>query len=137
MPIQAPPASAGVFGQGVAYPPAYTSNGRLALAWGRDAVEQAVVGILSTEPGERPMQPDFGAASGTFDPLGSATTRERARRTIADHEPRVNLSTFDYQEDPTPQGIAATVAVQCAGDVQSSNLTFPIFTPPAASGIDT
>lgn len=47
-------------GTGVAFPFAITKTGTVATVSGEESVEQAMVIILSTRPGERLMRPQFG-----------------------------------------------------------------------------
>ena len=47
-------------GSGLAFPLQLAPTRNLALASGRTEIEQAILLILSTAPGERPMRPDFG-----------------------------------------------------------------------------
>ncbi|MGZ4249016.1 MAG: GPW/gp25 family protein, partial [Solirubrobacteraceae bacterium] len=53
-------ATSDILGSGLAFPPTVDHRGALALVGGRDDIEQALVVILGTAPGERPMRPEFG-----------------------------------------------------------------------------
>jgi len=61
-----------------------------------EAVKQSVVNILSTNRGERPFMPDFGANIQGFlfenvDSVTSALIEEQIRSAIANYEPRVRV----------------------------------------------
>lgn len=47
-------------GQGLSFPLSLNSRGELALVTGADDIEQSILVILETMPGERVMRPDFG-----------------------------------------------------------------------------
>jgi phage baseplate assembly protein W len=47
-------------GQGLAFPLSVTPRGEVALVTGQDDIEQAILLILETIPGERVMRPTFG-----------------------------------------------------------------------------
>lgn len=133
MSIQAPPASAGVLGQGIKYPPQFDSKGRLALSWGSDLVDQAILSLCQTQPGERVMQPDYGASSETFEPIGLDRMKIQLEKSIADHEPRAKDVRVDVSLDP--DGIpVARVSYSVDGEATERTLTTPIFTGPAATG---
>jgi len=132
--IQAPPATAGVFGQGVAYPPSCDAKGRLTLAWGVDLVSQSVLSIAQTQRGERPMLPDYGAAT-IFEPIDADRLKINLEENIANHEPRarnVEVTTTTG----TGGGMPTKIEFQTTGDASTRSLTVPLFTGPARTGAD-
>ena len=83
-------------------------DGALRYAAYEDAVEQAIQIILLTEPGERPMLPQFGGGlrNMVFAP-NSPATRSRIQRVVSDAivdwEPRVTLKNVEVvtsDDDP-------------------------------------
>ena len=129
--IRKPPANSGALGQGVAYPLTYDPiTGRLMLSAGVDSVTDAVTSIFLTQPGERPMQPDYGANAGLFEP---AVDVERllikARQNIAEHEPRVaSIDNVNVQLGQGNGELTVTVFYSLIGDDTPRILTFPFFT---------
>ena len=81
-------------------------GGRLQFASYEEDVEQAVQIILLTEPGERPMLPQFGGGLRrfVFEPNSPATHRaiERIVRTaLIDWEPRIDVERVEVTPDET------------------------------------
>lgn len=130
MPIAKPPATAGHFGQGIAYPPSYTSNGRLSLSFGAAAVEDAMESIVQTEPGERVMQPDYGGAMGIHEPIKDPfLMAEAIKQTVRDHEARVESDSIEVEnKEPDANGkVETTVTYAPIGEITPSTLTYPYF----------
>lgn len=128
MPIQKPPPSAAHFGQGVAYPPRVDARGRLALSWGAQSVNDAMAAIVQTEPGERVMQPDNGAAVGIHEPVRDTSDMEiQARQVVAEHEPRVDPSSLSFaiMRVGSDGKVDVQVAYQIIGEATARTLTFP------------
>lgn len=131
--IQVPPPAAGVLGQGITYPPTVDSKGRLALSWGVDLVTQSIQSICVTQPFERVMQPDYGAATETFEPADLARMQTKLEEQIAAHEPRAEKVSVTVQ--PSTNGEVLTiVAFTVRGEATERTLTFPLYTPPALTG---
>jgi phage baseplate assembly protein W len=68
-----------------------------------EAVKQSVVNILSTNRGERPFMPDFGANIQGFlfenvDSVTSALIEEQIRSAIANYEPRVRVLEVNVED---------------------------------------
>ena len=108
--------AASAFGRGVAFPPHLGPGGApLATSEGADNVRESVRIVLTTEPGERPARPLFGAGLGRFlgEPNSASTwrlIRDRVERALADWEPRVRVESVEAGPDPDDPG-AATVAI--------------------------
>ena len=80
-------------------------GGRLRYAADDADVEQAIEIILQTEPGERPMLPEFGGGLRRFlfEPNAPVTHRaiERAvHNALVDWEPRIDLDRIEVSPDP-------------------------------------
>src|SRR3954464_265575 len=95
-----------VLGSGLAFPLSVDRRGAVALAHGETDVEQAIVLILATAPGERPMRPEFGCELHdlVFETVDAATVGRTAavgrvgaavRRALARWEPRVDVTAVD------------------------------------------
>jgi phage baseplate assembly protein W len=81
-------------------------GGRLAFSYYEDDVEQAIQIILTTEPGERQMLPDFGAGLRrfVFEPSNGTTYRaieNVVQQSLTNWEPRINLESVAVSADST------------------------------------
>jgi phage baseplate assembly protein W len=131
--IQAPPPSAGVYGQGVKYPPTLdTSTGRLALSWGTKLVDESILSICRTVPKERVMLPGYGAATVTFEPIDEYKMREALTANIAEYEPRATNVEVDVKSEANGV-MVAHISYVPVGEANTRTLTYPIFTPPSGS----
>ena len=96
-------------------------------------MRQAIVIILSTNPGERVMRPDFGAGLDrfVFEPVNAATIaqlRTRVRDALVAWEPRIDV----LEVDVTPQGDPPVVLlVEMSYRVRATNalqnLVYPFY----------
>ena len=86
-------------GSGLAFPLQLAPTRAVALASGRIEIEQAILLILSTAPGERPMRPEFGCGihDYVFAPANSTTAGQLA------HEVRLALERLLLEPDASPQ----------------------------------
>jgi phage baseplate assembly protein W len=91
-------------GQGLSFPLSVTPRGGLALVTGVEDIEQAILIILETMPGERVMRPNFGCRIWelVFAP-NSAETRAMAayyvRQALSFWEPRIDVNAIDVRSD--------------------------------------
>lgn len=92
-----PDAQKDYVGQGLSFPLSVTPRGELALVTGTDDIEQSILIILETMPGERVMRPDFGCRVWelVFAP-NTAETRALVayyvRQALAFWEPRIDVN---------------------------------------------
>jgi phage baseplate assembly protein W len=122
-----------LFGRGVAFPPK-VERGGLATSEGPENVRESLRVILTTEPGERPARPLFGAGLGRF--LGEPNTpstwrliRDRVEQAVGDWEPRVALESVDVGpdgDDPGAAAVAVTYRLVATGDRARLGLTVPL-----------
>jgi phage baseplate assembly protein W len=99
----AAPAVKAFLGVGIGFP-MKPVGGRLRYAAYEEDVEQAVQVILLTEPGERPMLPEFGAGLRrfVFEPNAPQTHRaieRRVRDALIDWEPRIAIEAVTVVPD--------------------------------------
>lgn len=130
MPIPRAPGTAAHLGQGIAYPLAVNDKGRLALSSGNQSVSDALSAIFQTEPGERAMQPDNGAAVGVHEPVTDTSEMERAaRQVIAEHEPRVVPESIGVLVNRVGADgvLQVQVAYEIVGEVNQRTITFPFW----------
>lgn len=84
-------------GTGWSFPPAFDkSSGTVEMVSGREDIEQSLKILLSTRPGERVMQPDYGCNLDrlVFEPLDASMKsymEEMIKTSILYHEPRINV----------------------------------------------
>jgi phage baseplate assembly protein W len=92
-------------GIGWAFPPRIDPQGGLALTNERNELDQAILIILGTAPGQRVMRPTFGCRLHDliFAPNNSQTSSQ-ARRYVEEAlgmwEPRINVRSVEVQPDP-------------------------------------
>ena len=135
--LRAIPPNAGHLGQGLSYPPQYDAAGRLQLSWGRQLVAEAVQSIVETLPGERPMEPDYGGSSATFEPIGDLDrARYQISRCIEEHEPRIAEATINFVSvstgDPTEK-LQPDIEFTTTTEADSQTLTAGYFAGPAST----
>jgi phage baseplate assembly protein W len=92
-----------LFGRGIAFPPQMDGHSRLAWSEGPDNIRESIRIILSTEPGERLMLPNFGAGLKRFlfEPNIVSTHRlmeECIVQALNRWEPRIRLASVDIYE---------------------------------------
>lgn len=68
-----------------------------------EAIKQSVLNILSTNRGERPFMPDFGANIGAYlfenvDPVMISLIEEEIRLSLGNYEPRVKVLGVDVDD---------------------------------------
>lgn len=91
-----------------------------------EAVKQSIINILSTNRGERPFLPDFGANIRSylfenFDGVTASLVEEQIRVALANHEPRVRI--LDLSVNGLPDRNAMRI-----------ELEFEILSPAAETG---
>ncbi len=127
MPIQQPPPNTGIAGQGVSYPLAYTPQGRLALSWGDQSINDALVSILHTAAGERAMLPDYGAKLGEFEPVDLARLAAKFRLDVRTYEDRVDTVDVQTTLGDMPGQVILTITYTTKADATERTLTVGLF----------
>lgn len=94
-----------LIGKGWAFPPRLGRHGGIELVGGAAEVEQAILIILRTAPGQRAMRPEFGCElyDLVFMPNNSDTAskvRRAVRQALGRWEPRIDI--LDVQATPDP-----------------------------------
>ncbi len=104
-----------LFGRGIAFPPRLGPDGRFAWSEGRENVQQSIRIILTTEPRERVMLPQFGGGLKRFlfQPNTPATHRlieKRITESLGRWERRIDLESVEVAADPdSPLAAIATI----------------------------
>ena len=137
-------------GAGISFPLHIDQRGGVALARADEDVREAIVLILGTTPGERPMRPEFGCRlqEFVFDGVDAYTIgrmRDEVLAALERWEPRVEVGEVVVTIDPDD---ASTLWIDVAYRVRSTNdrrnLVFPFYVigrhdeadeaPPASTG---
>jgi phage baseplate assembly protein W len=123
-------------GRGIAFPFRAGPQGGIALASGEQDVEEAILLILATAPGERQVRPEFGCDvhEYVFEELTASTYGQidRAIRQALDRwEPRTIVEQIDF----TPDDDGATLFIEIAYRLRASNalrnLVYPFYVIPS------
>jgi hypothetical protein len=129
-----PRAAAKAFlGVGWAFPVHLRADGRLAVAEHDEDIRQAILIILSTNPGERVMRPTFGAGlnSFVFEPMSTATLaliRTRVEQSLIDWEPRIDLQDVSVQPDGSERSrVLIEVSYRVRATNTLHNLVYPFY----------
>lgn len=129
-----PHAAAKAFlGVGWAFPVHLRADGRLAMVEHDEDIRQAIVLILSTNPGERVMRPSFGAGlnSYVFEPVNTATLaliKTRVEQSLIDWEPRIDVLDVMVRADGVDRSrvlIEVSYRVRATNNVH--NLVYPFY----------
>ncbi|HJR26266.1 MAG TPA: GPW/gp25 family protein [Acidimicrobiales bacterium] len=131
MTVVRPAAPGDYLGRGAGFPFAPGPDGRLPKVAGPDAVRQAIVTILDTEPGERLMRPGFGCALRRYlmEP-NSAAVRGRlaadVRDALVQWEPRIRVESIEVVPTEDPAAVLVTVHYVHVRDLQPGTLVHPL-----------
>lgn len=127
-------------GRGWAFPLGVSPSGGAAMAEGPDDVEQAVRLILGTEPGERPMRPEFGCAIrdrvfGSFDASTSGAIAHEVRHALERWEPRIVVDDVQVEQAVgRAEVLEIQITYRLAGANSRRNLVHPFYVIPAHEG---
>lgn len=123
-------------GAGWAFPLGFGPSGSVAMARGTDKIEQAMLLILSTYPGERPMRPQWGSTlrDNIFGGTGAdnvVAIAQEVRRALRYWEPRAEVDDVQVYPEPGHDGL---LYIDIQYTVRSTNsprnLVFPFYTIP-------
>ncbi|GES36243.1 Mlr6561 protein [Rhodococcus aetherivorans] len=138
--MMATPTDADLFGQGIAFPPRLDADGRFGWAIGHRSVRDAIRIILTTEPGERIMLPNFGAGlrAFLFEPNIPATHRlieEKIDHALRRWEPRVAVGSVlvaAHPDDPARATVSINYTLVATQTHEHVELAVPVAGGPAA-----
>jgi len=123
-------------GAGWAFPVGVDARGAIALARGREELEQAMRLILMTYPGERPMRPQFGCGIHelVFAPTDATTAGRVAyevRLALRRWEPRIEVDDVEvtYEAD-RPGDLLVSITYTAKETYDRRNLVFPFYVIP-------
>jgi hypothetical protein len=113
--------------------PVGLKNGQVALAGDEDKVEQSILLILGTVPGERVLQPEFGCGIHrlVFDNLDEATLGQaiyEVTQALERWEHRIVLNAVDARcADDDPSTLLVSIDYTVSGTNSRFNLVYPFY----------
>jgi phage baseplate assembly protein W len=126
-----------IIGSGLAFPLQVDRRGGIALAHDEQDIVQAIMLILGTAPGERPMRPEFGCGvhDFVFDSIdaGTAGRMEEAIRVALDRwEPRIEVISVTFNLDSAESGLLTIdIGFRVRATNTERNLVYPFYVIPA------
>lgn len=126
-----------LIGSGLSFPLRADQRGALALAHGVDDIEQAILVILGTAPGERPMRPEFGCAvhDFVFDTIDAemiGRVEAAVHVALARWEPRIGVTDIYFDLTDVDQGrLMITITYRVLATSRLYNLVYPFYVIPA------
>jgi len=120
-------------GVGWRFPLQVTPDGRIAQARHEQRIEESIVLILSTSPGERPMLPDFGCGIhdtlfAPNDPRTIALVAHLVRQSLTRYEARIDL--LDVHAENTadaPNLLLIRINYRIRATNAVGNLVYPFY----------
>lgn len=119
-------------GQGLHFPPAFDKRrGDIVLVRGEEDIAQSLQIILSTELGERMLNPEFGAnltplVFETIDPSLISLMEDTVRTALIYHEPRILVNGVRIQQT---QWLEGEIRIEVDYTVRSTNSRFNFVYP--------
>jgi Bacteriophage baseplate protein W len=120
-------------GIGWRFPLQVTPNGRIAQARHEQRIEESLLLILSTAPGELPMRPEFGCGIHEMlfapnDPRTIALVVHLVRRAITRYEARVDLLDCSAQNSrEAPNLLLIRLSYRVRSTNAMGNLVYPFY----------
>ncbi len=132
--IQLDPSKA-FLGVGWSAPLSLDGKGEIAMAAYEADIQQSILIILGTSPGERVMRPDFGAGLRdlVFEPMNVATialAQDRVERALIEWEPRIDLEAVDVtiaNNQPQLGQLLINISYVVRATNTSYNLVYPFY----------
>jgi phage baseplate assembly protein W len=125
-----------IIGKGWRFPPQIGPNGGIALVGGETEIEQAILIILRTAPGQRVMRPEFGCDLHelVFMPNNSDTAariKRAVRQALGRWEPRIRVHSVEATPDASD---AARLTIDIQYEIKSTHdrrsLVYPFYLIP-------
>jgi hypothetical protein len=129
----APHDTRGFLGVGWKFPLQVTPDGRIAQARHESRIEESILLILATAPGERPMLPEFGcgihdALFAPNDPRTTALVAHLVRQALTRYEARIDL--LDVQAESSaeaPNLLLIRINYRIRATNAVGNLVYPFY----------
>jgi len=122
-----------IIGRGWSFPPSIGVQGRLGLTSERSEIDQAIIIILGTYPGERVMRPEFGCLIHDLvfapnDERTAAQARRYVQDALAMWEPRIQVTEIETTPDDNKLLLEINYRVKATQDQRS--LVYPFYLIP-------
>jgi hypothetical protein len=120
-------------GRGWKFPLQVNAGGGIARASGEQRIEESILLILSTSPGERVMLPGFGCGIHdlVFAPNDSSTISlvvDQVRRALVGYEPRIDVLQVSADNSPEqPNLLLIRIDYRIRDNNAMGNLVYPFF----------
>lgn len=111
-------------GKGWGFPPTFQRGGAgVVTVKEEEDIRQSLEIILSTEPGERVMRPDFGCnmQAMVFEPINTSLItymRDKIEKALLYHEPRIDLKRVEINTAEVLEGV---VLIEIDYDIRTTN----------------
>ena len=129
-----------IIGCGWNFPPKIDAQGGISLTNNQNEIEQSILIILGTTPGQRVMRPNFGCRLNEliFSPNNSHTAAQ-ARRYVEEAlgmwEPRINVKEiFIYSEQEDSNILKIKIEYQLKATHDERSLVYPFYIIPEEMG---
>jgi phage baseplate assembly protein W len=125
-----------IVGKGWRFPPRLGRHGEIALVGGETEIEQAILIILRTAPGQRVMRPEFGCELHdlVFMPNNSDTAariKRAVRQALGRWEPRINVLSVEASPDPyDPARLMIDIQYRIKATHDRRSLVYPFYLIP-------
>ena len=125
-----------VIGRGWEFPPRIGRRGGISLVGGETEIEQSILIILRTAPGQRVMRPEFGCDLHelVFMPNNSDTAsrvKRSVRQALGRWEPRIQVVEVDVTADPDdPARMLIDVQYRIKATHDRRSLVYPFYLIP-------
>ncbi|MCB1947899.1 GPW/gp25 family protein [Nitrosomonas sp.] len=113
-------------GTGWAFPPQFSQNGTVKRVTAEDDIRESLYILLSTNPGERTMQPTYGCGlkAHVFEEIDEAeitVITDLIRRAILFFEPRIIVERIDVDTENENDRLNGLIKIQITYIVRSTN----------------
>jgi phage baseplate assembly protein W len=121
-------------GRGWSFPPAFEKKtASVALVADEADIRESILILLTTRPGERVMEPEYGCALDEmlFEPLTTTLKtymRDLVRTAVLRYEPRVDLEGVELDDTGELEGrVLITINYRIRATNSRANLVFPFY----------
>ncbi|MEM7296359.1 MAG: GPW/gp25 family protein [Pseudomonadota bacterium] len=125
---------AGFLGRGWSFPPALDpATGRAVMVSAEDDIVESLRILISTRPGERIMQPDYGCRLSdlVFEPMGEETETQvetTIRQAILFFEPRITAEEIEVSTQDWLEGhLSVRIEYRVIQTNTRANMVFPFY----------
>lgn len=120
-------------GNGLSFPLRTDARGQISLVTGSEDIDQSILIILRTRPGERVMRPTFGCKANDllFEPRSAGTVSQLQNYIIEAlrmWEPRIDIVEVRVSEESGDEGILLTeIVYQIKATHDTRSLVYPFY----------